>query len=186
MVVGAALLRLLHKEIIMTKLTDPQSILLSTASRRENLSVLPLPDALRAGGAVSKAIASLIRRALVEERTVNDKAAAHRVAGDVHVGLFITARGLAAIGIESPENEAAAAEQRARPDPPLLRMSKTTAIIALLEREGGATIAELIAATGWLPHTTRAALSGLRKKGHVLERTKRADSPCYRIAGAAA
>ena len=60
--------------------------------------------------------------------------------------------------------------------------SKTTAVIALLEREAGATLAELIAATGWLPHTTRAALTGLRKKGHAIERNKRGEETCYRIA----
>jgi hypothetical protein len=36
-------------------------------------------------------------------------------------------------------------------------------VIALLQQEQGATLAELIATTGWLPHTTRAALTGLRK-----------------------
>ena len=60
--------------------------------------------------------------------------------------------------------------------------SKTTAVIALLERGQGATLAELIAATGWLPHTTRAALTGLRKKGHAIERSKRGEETCYRIA----
>ncbi len=33
-----------------------------------------------------------------------------------------------------------------------------------------ATLDALIEATGWLPHTTRAALTGLRKKGYVIER----------------
>lgn len=60
--------------------------------------------------------------------------------------------------------------------------SKSAAVITLLERENGATLAELIAATGWLPHTTRAALTGLRKKGHVIERSKRGEETCYRIA----
>ena len=60
--------------------------------------------------------------------------------------------------------------------------NKTATVIALLEREEGATLAELIAATGWLPHTTRAALTGLRKKGHVIERSKRGEDTCYRIA----
>ena len=64
--------------------------------------------------------------------------------------------------------------------------TKTTAVIALLEREQGATLAELFAATGWLPHTIRAALTGLRKKGHVIERSKRGDETCYRIAPGAA
>ena len=49
----------------------------------------------------------------------------------------------------------------------------------------GATLAELVEATGWLPHTTRAALTGFRKKGHVIERSKRSDVTCYRIAAAA-
>ena len=55
-------------------------------------------------------------------------------------------------------------------------------VIGLLVRGGGATLPELIDATGWLPHTTRAALTGIRKKGHDIERTKRGDLTCYRIA----
>ena len=46
--------------------------------------------------------------------------------------------------------------------------SKLARVIALLERDHGATIAELIAATGWLAHTTRAALTGLRKRGYAV------------------
>ena len=59
--------------------------------------------------------------------------------------------------------------------------SKSYAVIALLSREEGATSAELIAATGWLPHTMRAALTGLRKKSHSIERSKRGEETCYRI-----
>ncbi|MDP4576033.1 DUF3489 domain-containing protein [Qipengyuania sp. G39] len=36
-------------------------------------------------------------------------------------------------------------------------------------------------ATGWLPHTTRAAMTGLKKKGHTIERDKRGEVSCYRI-----
>ena len=54
-------------------------------------------------------------------------------------------------------------------------------MLELLGRDEGATLAELITATGWLPHTTRAALTGLRKKGHVLARSKRDDTTCYRL-----
>ena len=46
--------------------------------------------------------------------------------------------------------------------------SKLARVIALLERDHGATLAELIAATGWLAHTTRAALTGLRKRGYAV------------------
>ena len=62
--------------------------------------------------------------------------------------------------------------------------SKIDAVLALLRREDGATLAEMVEATGWLPHTTRAALTGLRKKGHVLARDKRGNVTCYRITGA--
>jgi hypothetical protein len=63
--------------------------------------------------------------------------------------------------------------------------SKIAAVIALLEREQGATLAEMVEATGWLPHTTRAALTGLKKKGHTVTKDKRDDRTCYRIVKAA-
>jgi hypothetical protein len=43
--------------------------------------------------------------------------------------------------------------------------TKLARVLELLQRDCGATLAELIAATDWLPHTTRAALTGLRKRG---------------------
>jgi hypothetical protein len=40
----------------------------------------------------------------------------------------------------------------------------------------------LIAATGWLPHTTRAALTGLRKSGFEIERRQEdGQGSIYRI-----
>lgn len=63
-----------------------------------------------------------------------------------------------------------------------LRVTKTGKVIALLKREQGATIEEMMKATSWQPHTTRAALTGLKKKGHTIERDKRCDVTCYRIA----
>ncbi len=44
--------------------------------------------------------------------------------------------------------------------------SKSSVVLAMLQRPDGATIAQLVTATDWLPHTTRAALTGLKKKGH--------------------
>ena len=59
--------------------------------------------------------------------------------------------------------------------------SKISIVLGLLRRDEGATLADLVDATGWLPHTTRAALTGLRKKAHNLEKSKRGDVTCYRI-----
>jgi hypothetical protein len=54
------------------------------------------------------------------------------------------------------------------------RAGTNQALIAgLLEQEQGATLDELIAATGWLPHTTRAALTGLLRKGFALDKSIR-------------
>ena len=50
--------------------------------------------------------------------------------------------------------------------------SKQAKIVELLKRPKGATFDEMIEATDWLPHTTRAALTGLRKRGHTVERVK--------------
>lgn len=71
---------------------------------------------------------------------------------------------------------------------PSVRPEKNTKIAlvrTLLGRDEGATLAELVKATGWLPHTARAALTGLKKKGTVLEKSKRGDVTCYRIVEAA-
>ena len=42
--------------------------------------------------------------------------------------------------------------------------TKQAQMIELLSRESGATIADLVAATGWLPHTIRGAMAGALKK----------------------
>ena len=50
--------------------------------------------------------------------------------------------------------------------------SKTNLVLGMLQRQEGATIDQLAVVTGWLPHTTRAALTGLKKKGHVVTSDK--------------
>ena len=50
--------------------------------------------------------------------------------------------------------------------------NKTGRVIALLRRGGGASLTEITDATGWLPHSARAVLTGLRKKGYAIEKAK--------------
>jgi len=64
--------------------------------------------------------------------------------------------------------------------------SKAALVLELLQRCEGATLDDLVAATGWLPHTTRAALTGLRKKGHAVVRTRLDGETRYAIAAAPA
>ena len=75
---------------------------------------------------------------------------------------------------------------RCAPDPaaPEARVTKIALVTDLLQRPDGATLAELVEATGWLPHTTRAALTGLRKKGHSIDKAMRDGATAYLIAAA--
>ncbi|MEW9853868.1 DUF3489 domain-containing protein [Novosphingobium sp. M1R2S20] len=168
----------------MTKLTDIQSLLLSHAAQSPGASLLPLPagytlDEERVG----KVIASLLRRKLLEPDRAADAASTWRTTEDEPIGLFVTPAGLVAIGIGAQEDASSGAPADATPPTPQPpRSTKIAHVLALLSRAEGATLPEMIAETGWLPHTTRAALTGLRKKGHAIDRFTRDEVTCYRIA----
>ncbi len=64
------------------------------------------------------------------------------------------------------------------------RETKSAILRRLLSRKAGADLVTLQSATGWQPHSVRAALSGLRKAGYTVERTdpaKPGGSAVYRI-----
>jgi len=69
---------------------------------------------------------------------------------------------------------------------PTKRPNKTNLILGLLKSPEGATIDQLVSATCWLPHTTRAALTGLKKKGHTVISEKVESARRYRISAGAA
>jgi hypothetical protein len=60
-------------------------------------------------------------------------------------------------------------------------VTKISAVTGMLKQSGGATLDEIVKATGWQPHSARAALTGLRKKGHTIEKSRRGDQTCYHI-----
>ena len=55
-------------------------------------------------------------------------------------------------------------ETNATPVPPARAGTKQATLIDLLGRPGGATIADLVKATGWQPHSVSGAISGALKK----------------------
>lgn len=163
-------------------LTDLDLILLSTASAREGGYLHPLKASIAdKTDEVSAAITSLLKRKLIEKAQVNDLSLMWKAEGDARIGLAITAKASALIdggGVEIVDGTIT--------DAPISASSrsgsKSEAVLALLGRVEGASPAELIDATGWLPHSMRAALTGLRKKGHAIERGVRADLKVYRLA----
>ena len=54
--------------------------------------------------------------------------------------------------------------------------------IRLMSRQGGASLAEMTRATGWQPHSARAFISGLRKQGLAITRTRDGKASLYSIA----
>ena len=181
----------------MTKLTDTQLIILSRAAKRQDHGVI-LPERLK-GQAARNTVERLISRGLVEEVRATGELPVWRHADQGSFALRVTGAGLAAIGIEPEvegrsegraESEEPAPEHKARKGRAGDRDrsaaprsgSKQALIIGLLSRREGATLADLTAATGWLPHTARAALTGLRHKGYALRSSKEAGSArTYRI-----
>ena len=87
--------------------------------------------------------------------------------------------------VAAPATDVARIEAEASTPAPVTKApNKTTLVLDLLRSPAGASLNELVAATGWLPHTTRAALTGLKKKGHALTSEKVEDVRRYRVTGA--
>ena len=87
--------------------------------------------------------------------------------------------------VSAGEEDRAGSKASSLPSPEAPRVgSKQALLVGMLSAEQGATIEALIAATGWLPHTTRAVLTGLRKRGYAIERLRAGDRgpSVYRIA----
>lgn len=169
----------------MTKLTDTQAILLTAASQRESGSVRPIHGSIRAGGGATKSIDFLLRHGLAEERETTDQKAVNRVDGDIRYGAYITSAGLAAIGISEDGEQVAGTTPVQLPEIVDVEKAPTkiATVLQLLGQPGGVLLPELIEATGWLPHTIRAAITGLRKKNHSVQKLKRDGVTAYRLLG---
>ena len=169
------------------KLTDTQIVMLSAAAQRDD-RCLVAPRNLK-GGAARKVATKLIGAGLAKEIKAKPGAPVWRrdEQGGQSYALKLTAAGTRAIAID---DSSASDATREGTDPRLQVITtssrivdatadvpaaagpsaprggtKLARVLELLQRDCGATLEELIAATDWLPHTTRAALTGLRKRG---------------------
>jgi hypothetical protein len=163
----------------MPKLTDTQILILSRAATRPGNLAMPLPEGLH-GAAAKMAVNRMITNGWIEEVDANIRRGEPlwRETGNSHgTTLIATEAGLAAIGIEPVVATASASARKAKPQadaepsatdtlrPVAIRAgTKQAQIIALLQRPEGASIAEIVAATGWQPHTARGAISCALKK----------------------
>ena len=146
------------------KLTDTQTAILKAAAGRPDGNIEPLPATLR-GGARTKVIEGLLAKGFVTESE-----------GD-HV---LTDAGYAAVGKRRPvpkgihkmvtpdalaKRDTTNALQKLEATAPTIRPgTKLAAIIDAMRHPGGATIAQMVAGTGWQAHTVRGAISGMVRK----------------------
>jgi hypothetical protein len=193
--------------IMRVSLTDAQLVMLRAAAQREN-RCLSAPDKIK-GAILAKVSGKLAKLGLVREvRAKAGMSVWGRDDAGQGYALKLMAAGLKAIAVDVGSEEPIATGKAARtqwlpnsdatnaPGPDIIGEhckalrpragSKLARVIDLLQRSDGATILHLMETTGWLPHTTRAALTGLRKRGYavVRERVDRGDS-IYRIVGPA-
>ena len=195
------------------KLNDTQLVLLSAASQRDDHILVP-PAGPKRGQAQRAVAKLLEAGLLKEIRAKAGAPIWRRDdETEQTYALKLTAAGTKAIAVDETGSFEGEAERRAdrpivsvdpKPEPgsdPATAIdepnsgvapspisprggTKIAQVIELLQRSDGATLAELVAATGWLPHTTRAALTGLRKRGYAvgIDRADKARGSVYRIA----
>ncbi len=171
------------------KLSDAQLVILGAAAQRADGSLLLFPQSLTAkGAALNKVIETLCKRRLAEERRTIDGAAEWRRDEDGRaLGLFITTNGLLALGVDDAakntpsqaaanmprQRKTAAAHSRRRTQKASSATAKRRAapaqtkqglVIQMLQRQSGVSIEDIIAKTGWQPHSVRGFFSGLVRK----------------------
>lgn len=81
--------------------------------------------------------------------------------------------------------DAAKVSAPANMTPAQKRPTKQDLVLTLLQGEGGVPLGAITQATGWQPHTTRAMLTGLRKKGHAVMRSRVDGETRYAVAAVA-
>lgn len=150
-----------------TPLTPTQHAILAYALEHTGGRIEWFPDHIK-GGARQKVLAGLANRALIARQ------------GD---GWVVADEGYGAMGRERPAPAPAAVEddpeieaavtaaeagwskdKAARTRPRTRENSKQAQVIAMLRRPEGATVRQIVEATGWQPHTVRGTMAGALKK----------------------
>lgn len=166
-------------------ITNNQRAVLHAAAHSANLVAWPVPPMLGLSkGSATIVVKGLLTKDLVEERPALGNDPVWREEDDGRqFTVVITKAGMAAIGM-LPDNEEGQEPGEAgaagTADAPIATMnqdqprmprtgSKLAILVALLSREEGATVEEMVAATGWQAHSVRGVMSGALAKKFGLQ-----------------
>ena len=192
----------------MHKLSDSQLVILSAASQRPDGCVFPITLKLK-GNAIGNVLKSLLTKGLLEEVSGRADDTLWRYDDGAPLTLKASPAAYRQLGIDSeatpatddvpardrpsgkrePAKAAQAAaivETKPRKEPTVRKDSKQAQLIAMLRRAKGATIAEIVEAFDWQPHTVRGAIAGALKKKlglDVVSEKSDKRGRIYRIAG---
>ena len=166
------------------KFTTTQRKMLSIAAQREDRCLEPTAELK---GAVAKVFGSkLIEAGFAREIKARPRLPVWRYDKESNQNSVLK---LTVLGVKIATEQSLIAEQPPGPEPTnlsqsLRKTSKLSQVIVLLAREDGVTIGYISNEMGWLPHTTRATLTGLRKRGLniVRQSMEGQKSSIYRIA----
>ncbi len=173
----------------MTDLTDAQRAVLAPALARADRCIYPIIAQLK-GGAVGNIAKSLLKRGLLEEGFAGDHMTVWRSNDDGKpLTLRVSDAGVLALsgGVVQPAKRPEGdVEPMVQQLPARKSGSARDALVGLLKRAEGASIAEMTDATGWLPHSVRGAIYGViaKRLGHTIASTKDdVRGRIYRITG---
>ena len=155
------------------KLTTTQRNMLSVAAQREDRCLGPSAE-LR--GSAARAFATkLIDAGLAREIRLKNGLPVWRHDKDTghDYSLKLTASGMKIVSENADTIQPGADTHSNFKSSPPREHSKLSQVMLMLSQEGGSTIEEVSRKMGWLPHTTRATLTGLRKRGIQIIRLTR-------------
>lgn len=147
------------------QLSDTQAVILSAACARDDGLVFPVTAKIK-GGAIGNCLKSLLKRGLIEELPASDPDTVWRHDEERgSITLRATPLAYSALGITEDEiPDTGASGDNPTPQKVQRRGSKQALLIEMLEAPEGATIQQVVDATGWQPHTVRGAIAGALKK----------------------
>jgi len=177
------------------RLSPAQRAILDAAASRPDGTLTPVPAAVTVRGkSLERTLAALVRRGFAADTSTQNVDAVEQSLEDAAaIGLVITAAGRVAAGggdnaadvieAQTPSQDLPAQGSHFAVVP--APAGKLGMVLQVVAKADGASIEEIAAATNWLRHTSRAALTRLRQRGFDIRSEQVDGRRVYRLHPAA-